>query len=110
MSAPSQTATPAGAPALSFEGEVTIQRAGELKQALLAALAGPGDLALDLGAVTDLDSAGVQLLLLGKTLAEGRRKALRVVAVSQAARRVLDLLNVAAALELPAAADDQVNQ
>lgn len=45
--------------------EMTIYQAAALKPELLAAVTGAGDsLALDLSAVQEIDSAGVQLLLL----------------------------------------------
>lgn len=51
---------------VTLEGELTIYRAGELKPLLLHALAEAGDglLRLDLSAVTEIDSAGLQLLML----------------------------------------------
>ncbi|GAB6042414.1 STAS domain-containing protein [Endothiovibrio diazotrophicus] len=46
------------------EGELTIFAAAELKQPLLDALNGAPGLTLDLSAVEELDTAGLQLLLL----------------------------------------------
>lgn len=86
---------------LSLDGEMTIGRAVELKQALLGALGGRGPLDLDLGAVTDLDTAGVQLLLLARAVATARQKPFKVVAASPAVQQVLGLLDLAATLDLP---------
>lgn len=50
--------------ALALGPELTVTQATACRDALVDALcAGPGDLALDLSGVTDIDSAGVQLLL-----------------------------------------------
>ena len=49
---------------LALGPELTVVQAGACREALVDALcAGTGDLALDLSGVTDIDSAGVQLLL-----------------------------------------------
>ncbi|MGC4077870.1 MAG: STAS domain-containing protein [Rubrivivax sp.] len=66
---------------LAIEGELTIYRAAELRETLLAALAAApdGDLTLDLSAVTEFDSAGVQLLMAAKKSAEARGRGLRLV-------------------------------
>lgn len=51
---------------LFIEGELTIYRAAELKDALLAAVNHSPVLEVDLAGVTDIDTAGVQLLMLAK--------------------------------------------
>lgn len=49
---------------LALGPELTIAQAAACRDTLVDALcSGPGDLALDLSAVTDIDSAGLQLLL-----------------------------------------------
>jgi anti-sigma B factor antagonist len=54
----------AAAATLALGPELTIAQAALCRDQLLDALcATPGDLALDLSAVTDIDSAGIQLLL-----------------------------------------------
>lgn len=50
-------------PVLTLGPELTIAHAAEWHQRLAEASGAGGDLALDLGAVSDFDSAGVQLLL-----------------------------------------------
>lgn len=58
------TDTPASATPLALGPELTIAQAASWRDALVDALcATAGDLALDLDGVTDIDSAGVQLLL-----------------------------------------------
>lgn len=49
--------------ALRIDGEMTIYRALELKELLRAALDGASSLELDLSGVTELDTAGLQLLM-----------------------------------------------
>ncbi len=80
-------------PALRIEGELTIFRALELKQAMLAAPA-PND--IDLSGVTDIDSAGLQLLMLARKTAQAEQRKLRLLAPSAAVLEVFELLNVAA--------------
>lgn len=79
---------------LAIEGEMTIYRAAELKQVLLVSLAKPGSIDVDLSAVTDLDAAGVQLLMLARQLADTRQKKLRLIACSPTVLEVLELLNL----------------
>jgi len=51
-----------------IEGEMTIYTALQLKDALLAPLDQCADLEIDLAGVTEIDSAGLQLLILGKNV------------------------------------------
>jgi len=86
-------------PMLRISGELTIYRAAELKQALLAELAeraAPAALEIDLSGVTELDTAGVQLLMLAKKTAQAQRRELRLVAHSPAVAEIFELLNLAA--------------
>ncbi len=79
---------------LRIEGEMSIYRAAELRQQLLGALDGAAALALDLSSVTELDTAGVQLLLAAGKTAQARGQALRLVAPSAAVREVAAILNL----------------
>ena len=81
---------------LRIEGEMTIYRALELKQALLAGLDESDALEVDLAAVTELDTSGVQILLLAKRAAHARQRELRLVAHSPQVLEVFDLLNLTA--------------
>ncbi|MDP3841181.1 MAG: STAS domain-containing protein [Oxalobacteraceae bacterium] len=81
---------------LRIEGEMTIYRAAELKQTLLASLDLAEELEVDLAAVTELDTAGVQILILAKQQALARQRKLRLIAHSPAVLDVLELLNLAA--------------
>ena len=79
---------------LCIEGELTIYRAAELKDAMLAALDREAALELDLSRVTELDTAGVQLLMLIHQTARARSKRLRLTASSPAVREVFALLHL----------------
>ena len=82
---------------LRLEGDVTIYQAAALKQTLLAQLQGEGPVAvLDLSAVTAIDSAGVQLLILAWNAAAQARKTLIPIGASDKVRRVFELFNLAA--------------
>lgn len=81
---------------LRIEGEMTIYRAAELKQVLLASLDQTEELEIDLAAVTEFDSAGVQILILAKRQALARQRKLRLIAHSPAVLDVFELLNLAA--------------
>jgi len=78
---------------LRIEGELTIFRAMELKPLLLAQ---PPVDEIDLSGVTDLDTAGVQLLMLTKKMALAQSRDVRLVGHSPAVLDVFELLNVAA--------------
>ncbi|UUX94540.1 lipid asymmetry maintenance protein MlaB [Aquabacterium sp. J223] len=80
---------------LRVDGEMTIYRAAELKPQLMAALDQAPAVALDLRGVAEIDTAGVQLLLLARRTAVERQRALHLVNPSTAvmdALRLLDLL------------------
>ena len=86
------------APVLRIEGEMTIYRAAELKLVLLA---DPPPLEVDLSGVTDIDTAGVQLLMMAKKAAQAAQRELRLVAHSQAVTDVFELLNLGAYFDDP---------
>jgi anti-anti-sigma factor len=78
--------------ALAIEGELTIHTAADRRAALLAMIEVEGELELDLSGVTELDTAGLQLLLLA------RREAIQLggrLTVSGASRAVVDVLAIA---------------
>lgn len=82
---------------LCIDGELTIFRALELKPVVLAATLRE----IDLSGVTDIDTAGVQLLMLAKKTAQAAQRELRLVAHSPAVIEVFELLNVAAYFDDP---------
>ena len=82
-----------------IDGEFTIYRAAELAAALKAALAAPSDggaFEIDLSEVTEMDSAGVQLLLAARRSAQESGRGLRVAPRSPAVDEVLGLLQLSA--------------
>lgn len=83
---------------LQIEGEFTIYRAMELKTLLLTH---PQPLEINLSGVTELDTAGVQLLLLAKKTALAAHTKLRLVEHSPAVMEVFELLNLGAFFDDP---------
>ena len=94
------TPTASDAP-LRIEGEMTIYRAEELKRALLEPLQPHTTLEVNLSAVTELDTAGVQLLMLAKRTAQKQQGQLRLVGHSAAVLEVFSVLNLASAFGDP---------
>lgn len=90
---------------LCIEGEMTIYQAGQHKAALLGALGQAALLELDLGAVTELDTAGLQLLMLLKDTARAHGKRLRLRAHSAAVAEVFALAGLAGHFSDPLAAE-----
>jgi anti-sigma B factor antagonist len=90
---PSKSQTEATPAVLRIEGELTIFRATEMKELLLAS---PLPTEIDLSGVTEFDSAGLQLLMLAKKAAQAQARELHLVGHSDAVTEVFELLNVAA--------------
>lgn len=76
-----------------IEGEFTVFTAAELKPVVLC---NPPPREIDLSGVTEMDSAGVQLLMVAKRTALEQDRELRLVGHSAAVIEVFELLNVAA--------------
>lgn len=87
---------PAGAAPvrLTWSGPVTIYEALPLQQQLLAALQASRGLQLDLCAVDEIDTAGIQLLVLAQREARIAGQRCEVVAASAAVREALDLFGL----------------
>lgn len=82
---------------LSIEGELTIFRAAELRTQLITALGDAGStLELNLTGVTEMDSAGVQLLMAAKKSAHVTQQELRLVGHSPAVLDVFERMDLAA--------------
>ena len=79
---------------LAVEGEVTIYRAPELKAEWMTALQRTALLELNLGGVTELDTAGVQVLMTLKQVAQTTSRELRLVAHSPAVLEIFELLDL----------------
>jgi anti-sigma B factor antagonist len=90
--------------ALRLGPELTIAQAAGQRDLLLDALnARGGELRLDLGDVTDFDSAGVQLLLAARQSTQEHGHTLDVVAASAAVREGLQTLGLSHLLSATAA-------
>lgn len=76
--------------------DLTIYNALAQKQQLLDALAAVDELELNLSQVAEMDTAGLQLLILLKREALRAGKCVRIVAHSQAVSSVIDFCNMAA--------------
>lgn len=77
-----------------IEGEMNIYTALALKDRLLAPLEQCADIELDLSGVTDIDSAGVQLLVLLQNECGTRGRDLRIIGHSAPVKEILDLYNL----------------
>ena len=84
---------------LVFGNKQQIHR--ESTHQLLDALASADELELDLMQVGEIDTAGLQLLILLKKEAQRTGKRLSIVAHSQSVRAVIDFCNLAAELGDP---------
>lgn len=81
---------------LKLSGELTIYRAAEMKAQLLSALeACPDRLEVDLAEVSDLDSAGLQVLVVAKQVSVARGIDMQLIGHSLPVVQVFELLNVA---------------
>jgi anti-anti-sigma factor len=90
----------ASPPALLFiEGELTLRRACELKERLLVRLARAQVLEVDLADVTEMDAAGLQLLLMVRREARASGREVRLVSPSPAVLSMFSLLGLASSLE-----------
>jgi anti-sigma B factor antagonist len=80
---------------LVIEEEFTVRNAAAEKSRLVAAVRAPGTITeLDLSGVQEMDSAGVQLLLLCVRIAEFAGGSLRLTAPSAPVRDVIELLRL----------------
>jgi len=86
---------------LRIDGEMTIYSAAEHKSQLLEYLKDGEDLELDLSGVGEMDSAGLQILLLLKRETEKAGHGLHLVNHSQAVFEVLELLKMQAHFGVP---------
>ena len=79
---------------LSPVGEMSIYNAADLKPALLHALEQSDDIELDLAGVSEMDTSGVQLLMLMKREAVAAGKALKLSGHSPVVLDVFELLRL----------------
>lgn len=76
--------------------DMTIYNALDQKNRMVAALGAGDGVELDLSQVAEIDSAGLQLLILTKREAARLGKRMSIVAHSPAVRQTLDFCNLAA--------------
>ncbi|MBP8133593.1 MAG: STAS domain-containing protein [Zoogloea sp.] len=88
MSASEQTSL--GASRVVIAGEMTIYSARDWRDRLLMAMGAPGDVELDLSGVSEIDAAGIQLLVSLRLEAADSERVMRLLAVSA---RVAEALN-----------------
>lgn len=81
-----------GGALLSVEGEIDISNARAMRALLLQTLAETERLALDLRAVTSMDSSGIATLIEARAKAEDSGKMFQVKEVSERVRVALKLL------------------
>ncbi len=80
---------------LTLSGELTIYTAAMLKERLVRELEASGSMEIDLGKVTELDTAGFQVLYSLRRTCARRGKELKISSPSQAVREVFALYNAA---------------
>ncbi len=78
----------------AVEGEMTIFRAAELKAAMLPEIERGQEIEIDLSRVTEIDSAGVQLMVAAKLEAILRGKELHFTGHSKPVMDMLDLCDL----------------
>ena len=84
------------APALRIDGDLTVYTAGEWHARLAAAVGASAEQAalIDLSRITEIDTAGLQLLLVAKRAAAARHRPFALLAPSPCARELLRLLGL----------------
>ncbi len=93
--------TKSGVAKLSIDGELTIYAARESKSQLLDALHGCGEMEIDLSGVSEMDTAGLQVLLLTKREAMRAGKTLCLVGKSPALLTMFNLYHLAGYFDDP---------
>jgi anti-sigma B factor antagonist len=81
---------------LPLQGEMTIYQAADLKSVLLDSLAKAPRLEIDLSAVSEIDTAGIQLLMMLKKAAMEKKTEVQLTAHSPAVLDAFELVNLAA--------------
>ena len=86
---------------LRLHGELTIDSAAAARETLLAQMRPDATLELDLAGITEIDSAGLQLLMSAKLHARGQGGELRLTAHAAGVLELVELLDVGAWLGDP---------
>jgi anti-sigma B factor antagonist len=86
---------------LAIQGELSIFTAADLRQQLLDAIQAGQEVEVDLSQVSEIDSAGMQLMVAAKREASGRNQLLHFTGHSQAVFEALELCNLSGHLGDP---------
>ena len=81
---------------ISIDGEMTIYRAADLRVVVLEALRKSRVLEIDLAGITELDTAGLQVLMLAKQTANADKRELRLLRHSPAVVEIFEMLDLGA--------------
>jgi anti-anti-sigma factor len=81
---------------IAIDGEMTIYRAADLKVTVLEALRKGRVLEIDLSGITELDTAGLQVLMLAKQAATADQRELRLLQHSPAVVEIFEMLDLVA--------------
>jgi len=100
--------SPSSPQRLMLDGPLTVYHAGALTTRLQAALrqADGERLELDLTQVSEIDTAGLQLLLLAQRESQRLQRSLHIVGISEAVREVVNFCRLAAFLNTALAPED----
>ena len=79
---------------IGIEGELSIFAAAALRQRLLDAIVTDKEVEVDLSQVSEIDSAGIQLMVAAKREAAARNKPLRFIGHSQAVFDIIELYDL----------------
>lgn len=79
---------------LNLEGELTIYHAAEIKPEVIEALDRCGQMHIHLGSVSEIDTAGLQVLILAKQEALRAGKTLHLTDHSTAVMELIDLFGL----------------
>jgi len=79
---------------VDIDGEMCIYNASELKQKLLAVLDDPRELVINLSNVTEIDSAGIQLLMMAKKERAKRGMALKLMNHNGSVLDIFELMDL----------------
>ncbi|MCE4538934.1 STAS domain-containing protein [Pelomonas sp. P7] len=80
---------------LRLSGELTIYAAAQVQSAMMAAWAGAAEFEIELAGVTEIDTAGLQLLMAAKRDANAAGVPLRLTGHSAPVVELLDLFDLA---------------
>jgi anti-sigma B factor antagonist len=80
---------------IALDGDMTIYQAADIKAQLFPILAKTSDIEIDLSLVKDMDSTGLQILMLAKRELTKRDGHLRLIAHSRAVLDIFELCNIA---------------